>query len=82
MGGSCSAQYASLVLNYMERNVDLSTLPPNCRYRDNYLVYFAPDWSPVRGSGFPNPLPVTEPSVFLSPVKRVIEKASSLKLTV
>ena len=82
MGRSCSAQYAGLVLNYMERNVDWSTLPPICRYRDNYLVYLAPDWSPVRGSGIPNPPPVTEPSVFLSRVKGVIEKASSMKLTV
>ena len=44
MGGSCSAQYANLVLNYLERGVDWSTLPPICRYRDNYLVYLAPTW--------------------------------------
>ena len=42
MGGSCSAQYASVVLNYLECGVDWSTLPPICRYRDNYLVYLAP----------------------------------------
>ena len=56
--------------------------PPSVDTRTTYLVYLAPDWSPVRGSGIPNPLPVTEPSVFLSRVRRVIEKASSLKLRV
>ena len=44
MGGSCSAQYASRVLNYLERGVDWSTLPPICRYRDNYLLYVSPSW--------------------------------------
>ena len=64
MGGSCSTQYASLVLNYLERGVDWSTLPPICRYRDNYLVYLAPTWSPVPGSGIPDPrrIPSLTPS--------------------
>ena len=82
MGGSCSAQYASLVLNYLERGVDWSTLPPMCRYRDNYLLYMSPYWTPVPGSCVPSPPPVSPPQLFLSKVKRVIEQASSLKLTV
>ena len=36
MGGSCSAQYAGIVLNYLERSVDWTLLPPIVRYRDNY----------------------------------------------
>ena len=82
MGGSCSAQYASLVLNYLERGVDWSTLPPICRYRDNYPVYLTPTWSPVPQSGLPDPPPYSERGAFLSCVKRIVERASSLKLTV
>ena len=82
MGGSCSAQYASLVLNYLERDVDWSTLPPICRYGDNYLLFMSPSWTPVRGSCVPPPPPTTSPQLFMSKVKRVIEKASSMKLTV
>ena len=31
LGGSCSAQYASIVLNYLERSVDWTLLPPIVR---------------------------------------------------
>ena len=82
MGGSCSAQYSSLVLNYLERCVNWSTLPPIYRYRDNYLVYLAPTWSPVPRSGLQDSPPYSARGAFLSRVKRIVERASSLKLTV
>ena len=69
------------MLNYLERDVDRSTLPPMCRYRDNYLIYMSPSWTPVRGSSIPCPPPETPSQLFMSKVKRTIEKASSLKLT-
>ena len=46
------------------------------------LVYLAPTWSPIPGSGLPRPPPYTEPHAPLSRVKRIIERASPLKLTV
>ena len=39
IGGSCSAQYASLSLCHLEKTVPWNTLPPILRYRDNYLLY-------------------------------------------
>ena len=39
IGGSASAQYASIVLMYLERNVSWGSFPPCMRYRDNYLFY-------------------------------------------
>ena len=81
-GGCCSAQYASIVLNYLERSVDWSLLPPIVRYRDNYLVYVSPLWSPpapffVRAR--PN---MDSAEQFLTQVKRTISRDSTLKLTV
>ena len=37
IGGLASAQYASVVLMYLERGVQWSDFPPCMRYRDNYL---------------------------------------------
>ena len=82
MGGSCSAQYASIVLNYLERSVDWSLLPPIVRYRDNYLVYVSPLWSPPAPS-FVRARPTIESAKqFLTQVKRTISRDSTLKLTV
>ena len=82
MGGSCSAQYASIVLNYLERSVDWTLLPPIVRYRDNYLVYASPLWSPHPQSFVRSSPSIDSAQQFLTQVKRTISCDSTLKLTV
>ena len=82
MGGSCSTQYASIVLNYLERSVDGTLLPPIVRYRDNYLVYASPFGSPSPQSFVRSSPSIDSAQQFLTQVKRTISSDSSLKLTV
>ena len=82
MGGSCSAQYASIVLNYLERSVDWTLLPPIVRYRDNYLVYASPLWSPHPQSFVRSSPSIDSAQQVLTQVKRTISCDSTLKLTV
>ena len=81
MGGSCSAQYASIVLNYLDRSVDWSLLPPIVRYRDSYLVYVSPLWSPPAPSLVRARPTIDSAERFLTQTP-TISSDSTLKLTV
>ena len=46
IGGSTSAQYASIVLMYLERGVSWDAFPLCMRYRDNYFFFTWTDRAP------------------------------------
>ena len=68
IGGTCSAQAASLTMLFLEQTLPKDTLPPLLRYRDNYLVYIQ------------DPLDPSTPS--LCELSQTLHRAIGMEVTV